>query len=92
MFVLGWIWMCHGGYDNAVQHLTHVLNTEPLHAPAYSLRGVAWSHLGLHKRALGDSFRAMALRPENSVYRENTAVIYEALGQKKRAQLTRLKI
>ncbi|MBN1587711.1 MAG: tetratricopeptide repeat protein [Candidatus Omnitrophica bacterium] len=88
-FVLGWIWMCHGGYEKAVRHFSEVIRQDPYYAPAYSLRGLALSNLGRFKQALSDSFRAKALRPDNRVYLENQAAIYEALGQSNRALLTR---
>jgi tetratricopeptide (TPR) repeat protein len=68
-------------YAGAVRAFTGCIARRPNHATAYARRGLAYSGLGLHRRAVADSSRAIALDPKLATAWNVRGVAYGKAGQ-----------
>src|SRR6185437_12591270 len=74
-----------GELDQAIQSYRRILTTEPNHADALHLLGVAALQRGQPRPAIQLIERAIASRPSVSAYHANLAEAYRAVGQPQRA-------
>jgi len=66
-------------------HYDEAIRPDPQYEDAYYNRGLAYSYLGQHKRAIHDYDEAIRLDPQYADAYYNRGVAYERLGQQKLA-------
>ena len=70
-----------GDMEAAHKELTYAIEKSPNYATAYSNRGLVNSHLGNKTRALDDFNKAIAIEPNNSLWRYQLAAHYSLNNQ-----------
>jgi tetratricopeptide (TPR) repeat protein len=75
-----------GELDKAIQLYRQILTSEPDHADALHLLGVAALQRGQPKQAIEMIQRAIALLPSEAVFHSNLGEAYRAIGQLQRAE------
>jgi tetratricopeptide (TPR) repeat protein len=74
-----------GRVQDAISEYAEAIHLDPLHAPAYINRGIAYAELGETQRAIQDFDAAISLNPDDARAYTGRGLAFSTLGQLQRA-------
>ena len=79
----------HGMWNEARSHMEQALRQDSLSASLHNNLGIVYEHLGLHGKAADAYRRALALDPDNEIYRLNLRRLerFQKVGRDTSAQI-----
>jgi len=75
-----------GDYNNAIRDFTEAIKLKPDEAALYKSRAHAYQHLKQYEKAIADFTAAIRLEPGNVSNYNDRSIVFDALGDKARAE------